>query len=512
MDQKQNIEQFKGQPRLPKFAIPKSYDLYLRLDLSACTFSGLVNINLSILDSTKYVVLNACELSVHQVLFTNSLNHRFIPCDVVLDADDEILVLVFEQVLGTGEGVLHIEFSGALNEQLKGLYKCSYVDKGVRKSMAVTQFEALHARRCFPCWDEPALKASFKITLDLPSELIALSNMPISDEKINGSVKTVYFEESPKMSSYLIALAVGLFDHIEETTADEAMALPSGHKVLSREGVASDAGINDCFSFRTFFSKKRLVVLIEVFSARGQEAVDTALKADLVLWWFHGMRGHYFKLEYVKHLPFVGGAMTMIDSHITTIYWKNRTKERLGIEMTETYVVHLGNIKELMEVAENKVAKRILPEHVRESLGVRNEDLVFALINSVSRGNGQDLFLRHESLKLIQEKKLQTKFETELRNFVSENNIQGQVHFANKTLTVAPYLASIDVPCSKFSGPGRVFRKDNNRSYGLLASCPRMPCGHCSWWQHEIVVNGTTGLLHRAGKEGVMPLGNNIAN
>jgi hypothetical protein len=51
--------------------------------------------------------------------------------------------------------------------------------------------------------------------------------------------------------------------------------------------------------------------------------------------------------------------------------------------MPETYVVHLGNSKELMEVAEDSVAKRVLREHVRESLGVRNEDLLFAIINSM---------------------------------------------------------------------------------------------------------------------------------
>lgn len=91
-----------------------------------------------------------------------------------------------------------------------------------------------------------------------------------------------------------------------------------------------------------------------MLSAKGQKAIDTALKADLVilntavagkwldvvlkekvphvlpkvLWWIHEMRGHYFKVEYVKHLPFVAGAM--IDSHTTAEYWKNRTRERLG--------------------------------------------------------------------------------------------------------------------------------------------------------------------------------------
>lgn len=85
------------------------------------------------------------------------------------------------------------------------------------------------------------------------------------------------------------------------------------------------------------------------------------------------------------------------------------------------------------------------------------------MITGVSRGKGQDLFLHsfYESLQLIREKKLQvpsmhavvvgsdmnaqTKFETELRNFVAEKKIQDHVHFVNKTLTVSPYLASIDV-------------------------------------------------------------------
>ncbi|TXG68455.1 hypothetical protein EZV62_003390 [Acer yangbiense] len=199
---KMNIEQFKGLARLPKFAIPSHYDLHLKLDLSAaCTFSGTVKINLSITEKTNFLVLNANQLHVH---------HLWKP----------MVVLVFDETLCVGEGLLGIEFSGKLNEHLKGLYRCTYVDKEVKKNMAVTQFEAADARRCFPCWDEPALKATFKITLDAPSELTALSNMPIIDEKLDGNVKTVYFEGTPVMSTYLVAVVVGLFDHIEDTTAD----------------------------------------------------------------------------------------------------------------------------------------------------------------------------------------------------------------------------------------------------------------------------------------------------
>ncbi|KAH9623989.1 hypothetical protein KSS87_010107 [Heliosperma pusillum] len=287
---------------------------------------------------------------------------------------------------------------------------------------------------------------------------------------------------------------------------------------------------------------------VQVFPAKGQKAVDIALKADLVvlntavagkwldavlkdnvphvlpkiLWWIHEMRGHYFKLDFVKHLPYVAGAM--IDSHTTAEYWKNRTKERLGIKMPDTFVVHLGNSKDLMEVAENSVAKRVLREHVREALGVRNDDLLFAIINSVSRGKGQDLFLRsfHESLQIIKEKKLQvppmhavvvgsdmsaqTKFETELRNFVIEKKIQDRVHFINKTLTVAPYLAAIDVLVQNSQTRGECFGRIT-----IEAMAFQLPVlGTAAGGTMEIVVNETTGLLHPVGKDGVTPLARNI--
>ena len=96
----------------------------------------------------------------------------------------------------------------------------TYEHNGEKKTMAVTQFEPTDARRCFPCWDEPACKDTFKITLDLPSELVALSNMPIVEEITDGDLKTVSYQESPIMSTYLVAVVVGLFDYVEDHTSD----------------------------------------------------------------------------------------------------------------------------------------------------------------------------------------------------------------------------------------------------------------------------------------------------
>ncbi|KAM1021915.1 hypothetical protein ACFX2J_042746 [Malus domestica] len=219
------MEQFKGQPRLPKFAVPKRYDVRLKPDLVACKFGGSVDIDLDIVADTKFIVLNAAELSINAgaVSFAHggSSKQVFKPSKAETFEDDGILVLEFGEMLPIGSGVLVIEFEGILNDKMKGFYRSTYEHNGEKKNMAVTQFEPVDARRCFPCWDEPACKATFKITLDgVPAELVALSNMPIQEEKLNGHLKTVSYVETPIMSTYLVAIVVGLFDYVEDHTSD----------------------------------------------------------------------------------------------------------------------------------------------------------------------------------------------------------------------------------------------------------------------------------------------------
>ncbi|KAI6679923.1 hypothetical protein NL676_033804 [Syzygium grande] len=276
------MEQFKGKPRLPKFASPKRYDIRLKPDLTTCKFAGSVAIDLNVVSKTKFIVLNAADLSIQKetVSFTRKASsfyswlvpgrtgpvlgsapssssanlslsplavlnclwkwwqrlwtwflslptlgeqlgtNVFEPCKVDLVDEDEILVLEFPETLPIGIGVLAIDFDGILNDKMKGFYRSTYEHNGEKKNMAVTQFEPVDARRCFPCWDEPACKATFKITLDVPSDLVALSNMPIVDEKVEGHVKTVFYQESPIMSTYLVAVVIGLFDYVEDHTSD----------------------------------------------------------------------------------------------------------------------------------------------------------------------------------------------------------------------------------------------------------------------------------------------------
>ncbi|CAL2233733.1 unnamed protein product [Prunus armeniaca] len=218
------MEQFKGQPRLPKFAVPKGYDIRLKPDLTACNFGGSVAVDLDIVADTRFIVLNAAKLSVNAgaVSFTHQDSSKvFKPSKVEIFEEDGILVLEFGETLPFGLGVLAISFEGILNDSMKGFYRSTYEHNAEKKNMAVTQFEPVDARRCFPCWDEPAWKATFKITLaDVPSELVTLSNMPVVEEKVDGHLKTVSYLESPIMSTYLVAIVVGLFDYVEDHTSD----------------------------------------------------------------------------------------------------------------------------------------------------------------------------------------------------------------------------------------------------------------------------------------------------
>ncbi|KAL8537471.1 hypothetical protein ACS0TY_012555 [Phlomoides rotata] len=220
-EQKQKYSQFRGQPRLPTFAIPKRYDLKLKPDLTACKFAGAVQISIDVVSDTKFLVLNAAEVTINPNSVTFATGTKVVQTvEVELIEEDEIVVLEFKETLPIGVGVLHMEFEGTLNDRMKGFYRSTYEHNGEKKNMAVTQFEPADARRCFPCWDEPACKATFKITLEVPSELIALSNMPIIEEKQNGNLKTVYYQESPIMSTYLVAVVIGLFDYVEDRTPD----------------------------------------------------------------------------------------------------------------------------------------------------------------------------------------------------------------------------------------------------------------------------------------------------
>ncbi|KAM3257099.1 hypothetical protein ACQJBY_049440 [Aegilops geniculata] len=134
-------------------------------------------------------------------------------------------------------------------------FDCSkYQYKGKERNMAVTQFESVDARRCFPCWDEPAFKAKFKLTLEVPSELVALSNMPVGNATFAGPIKTVRYLESPPMSTYLVAIVVGLFEYVEGMTTKGTRVCVYTQIGKSNQGkFALDVGVKSLNLYKDYF-------------------------------------------------------------------------------------------------------------------------------------------------------------------------------------------------------------------------------------------------------------------
>jgi len=134
----------------------------------------------------------------------------------------DVLAIAFGAPLPTGEATLRLAFQGTLNDHLAGFYRSKYVVDGQVRYLATTQFEATDARRAFPCWDEPALKATFDISLTVPSHLVAVSNMPVVQSTLHPStgLRDVVFGRTPVMSTYLVAFVVGEFDNVAALTEE----------------------------------------------------------------------------------------------------------------------------------------------------------------------------------------------------------------------------------------------------------------------------------------------------
>ena len=207
--------------QLPLDVRPTHYDLTLKIDLDSLTFSGEVRIHLDVRRDTTEFVLNSVDLAIdHATAFVKGDPS---PLRVLDDREYERIILKAERLFEAGSSaLLEIVFGGKVNDLLAGLYQSRFTTPdGEKRLLVTTQFEATDARRVFPCWDEPSAKATFSLTLAVPKDLVALSNMPAIGEKLlKDGMKAVTFAKTPRMSTYLLHLSVGDFEEVSDRTVD----------------------------------------------------------------------------------------------------------------------------------------------------------------------------------------------------------------------------------------------------------------------------------------------------
>jgi puromycin-sensitive aminopeptidase len=205
---------------LPETARPSKYRIKLQPDLKNFTFDGEQSVDLLILEATSTIVLNSIDLEIgNTALHANGTT--LTSKSVTIDKDAETATLDFGETIQPGDARLEMAFTGELNDKLIGFYRSEYTSQdGETRYLATTQFEPTDARRAFPCWDEPAKKATFEVTLVFSDEYQAVSNTPVVEEAVPGpGLKSVRFAETPIMSTYLLAFIVGNLTSIEERAA-----------------------------------------------------------------------------------------------------------------------------------------------------------------------------------------------------------------------------------------------------------------------------------------------------
>lgn len=203
--------------RLPETVRPEKYTIELRPDLGRFTFRGEASITIRILRTVKTIELNASELEVAEATLRGHDGRTVPAAKLELRKGAERLRLTFGKSIPKGTATVRLVFSGILNDELAGFYRSRYkMADGREGYMAATQFESTDARRAFPCWDEPAAKAIFALSLVIPNGMAAVSNTPIAQEKdLGDGTRLVRFAETPRMSPYLLAFVVGPLDAIE---------------------------------------------------------------------------------------------------------------------------------------------------------------------------------------------------------------------------------------------------------------------------------------------------------
>jgi aminopeptidase N len=213
---------------LPDHVKPVNYAISLT-DLTAgepWTYQGKVDIDVQVKKASKSITLNTFELKIHSAEFVSDSgkpSSSIKASDISYDDKNQRCTFMFDQELAVStKAVLSISFEGVMNNHMAGFYRSKYKpaaepSKGVAKDsdnhyMFSTQFESSDARRAFPCFDEPNLKATFDFEIEIPDDLVALSNMPEKQtRKSKEGHKVVTFDRTPVMSTYLLAWAFGDF-------------------------------------------------------------------------------------------------------------------------------------------------------------------------------------------------------------------------------------------------------------------------------------------------------------
>ncbi|NXB74662.1 AMPN Aminopeptidase, partial [Donacobius atricapilla] len=242
---------------LQPFLKPDANNMYIFKGNSSVVFMCEEATNLILIHSNK---LNyTMQGSFHATLQTEGGGTAPAISRTWLETPTQYLVVQLDTPLQQGQRYrLSSSFTGELADDLAGFYRSEYTDEsGNKQVVATTQMQAADARKAFPCFDEPAMKANFSVTLIHPSNYTAISNMPVKDtrqETIDGeSWNVTEFGTTPRMSTYLLAFIVSQFTNVQNDS-EKTLIRIWGRPNAIKEG-QGDYALNVTGTILSFFEE-----------------------------------------------------------------------------------------------------------------------------------------------------------------------------------------------------------------------------------------------------------------
>jgi aminopeptidase N len=209
--------------QLPTDVRPLQYTINATPDAANLRFTARTDIDIEVLRETDSITLNAADLEFGNVSLgggSESAPLALNPRDIDVDADKQTATFRFARRIAPGRYRLTIDYKGRIYTQAAGLFALDYEGASGKKRALFTQFQAPDARRFFPGWDEPQFRTPYNLNVTIPAGQDVIGNMPQAGMKTNADgTRTVTFQTTPAMSSYLLFLAVGEFDRITTTAA-----------------------------------------------------------------------------------------------------------------------------------------------------------------------------------------------------------------------------------------------------------------------------------------------------
>ncbi|KAI4459114.1 protease m1 zinc metalloprotease [Holotrichia oblita] len=215
--------------RLPTNTKPISYVVTLEPEFEGFSFIGNVIIVVEVLSRTRTIMWHEYDLEIDSI----EVRRQGVIAPIPLASDDEYdetfqmrKIVLAEDVYANDILEITIDYVGKLNEENEGFYRAKYDDEDGEHWYGTTQFAAVYARRAFPCYDEPALKAKFTIRIVLPDGYNSISNTYLNERVVVDGKRMDIFRETVEMSTYLVAFVVSQFEAAGEESKQNVYGEP----------------------------------------------------------------------------------------------------------------------------------------------------------------------------------------------------------------------------------------------------------------------------------------------